>query len=83
MWKFSLHRRSREHTLLRGPDCDFCKAELWPLSLNFAHLRTESGTDMLTTQTGWAQVLEGGQVGHLISGHPWEAFVEAEVPSRC
>lgn len=38
---------------------------------------------MLTTQTGWTQLLEGGQVGHLMSGHPWEAFVEADVPSGC
>lgn len=73
-----VHRRGVEHTLGGAQIGDFLKA-----LTSQPQLCTYKYKARLTTQTGWTQLLEGGQVRHPISGHPWEAFAEADVPRGC
>lgn len=53
------------------------------ISASPLHCKYRAGHSYADTQTGWIQLLEGGQLGHLMPGHPKEAFAEADVPSGC
>lgn len=49
-----------------------------------ASASTGPGTDTPTTRTGGTQIVwKEARLGRATSVHPWEAFVEADVPGKC